>query len=98
MAGSPSADEGRRQSSGRDRSGSSLRQLTHELVASVLEVESVQLAAAEFVWASLTGAEKQQHGQDQAVTPAPQDGRRETETAQLHYTVRNDLFIHCKSL
>ena len=59
----------------------STRQLTHELVASVLEAESVQLAAAEFVWASLTGAEKQQHGQDQAVTPAPQDEERDRAAA-----------------
>ena len=49
-------------------------------MASVLEAESVQLAAAEFVWASLTGAEKQQHGQDQAVTPSPQDEERDRAT------------------
>jgi hypothetical protein len=34
------------------------RQHTHELVASVLETESVQRHAADFVWASLIGAER----------------------------------------
>jgi hypothetical protein len=41
---------------------SETRHHTHELVASVLEAESVQSYAADFVWASLTGAENKNRG------------------------------------
>ena len=41
---------------------SDTRHHTHELVASVLESESVQKHAADFVWASLTGAENKNRG------------------------------------